>query len=43
VEMGLRLAKVPHKPGGINAALEHLARSHQRPAVGAQVAEAALR
>src|SRR5579871_2512663 len=43
VEMGLRLAKVPHKPGGINAALEHLAASHQRAATGAQVAEAALR
>jgi alanine-glyoxylate transaminase/serine-glyoxylate transaminase/serine-pyruvate transaminase len=43
VEMGLKLAKVPHKAGGINAALEYLATSHQRPAVGAQVAEAALR
>jgi alanine-glyoxylate transaminase/serine-glyoxylate transaminase/serine-pyruvate transaminase len=43
VEMGLKLAKVPYKPGGINAALEHLVASHQRAAVEAQVAEAALR
>jgi alanine-glyoxylate transaminase/serine-glyoxylate transaminase/serine-pyruvate transaminase len=42
VEMGLKLAKVPHKPGGINAALERLAASHQRVA-HSQVAEAAIR
>ncbi|HEY2495457.1 MAG TPA: aminotransferase class V-fold PLP-dependent enzyme [Candidatus Angelobacter sp.] len=27
VEMGLKLANVPHKPGGINAALDHLTAS----------------
>jgi alanine-glyoxylate transaminase/serine-glyoxylate transaminase/serine-pyruvate transaminase len=29
VEMGLALAGVPHKPGGVQAALETLARSHK--------------
>ncbi|HYA97663.1 MAG TPA: aminotransferase class V-fold PLP-dependent enzyme [Methylomirabilota bacterium] len=29
IEMGLRLAGVPHKPGGVDAALESLARSRQ--------------
>jgi alanine-glyoxylate transaminase/serine-glyoxylate transaminase/serine-pyruvate transaminase len=43
VEMGLRLAKVPHKAGGINAALERLAASHQHAGNQSQVAEAALR
>jgi alanine-glyoxylate transaminase / serine-glyoxylate transaminase / serine-pyruvate transaminase len=32
VEMGLRLAKVPYKPGGINAALGSLAESHEHEA-----------
>jgi alanine-glyoxylate transaminase / serine-glyoxylate transaminase / serine-pyruvate transaminase len=43
VEMGLKLAKVPYKAGGINAALERLTASHQRTANHSQVAEAALR
>jgi alanine-glyoxylate transaminase / serine-glyoxylate transaminase / serine-pyruvate transaminase len=43
VEMGLRLANVPHKAGGINAALERLAASHQQVGNHSQVAEAALR
>jgi alanine-glyoxylate transaminase/serine-glyoxylate transaminase/serine-pyruvate transaminase len=43
VEMGLKLAKVPHKAGGINAALEHLAASHQQMANNAPVAETMLR
>jgi alanine-glyoxylate transaminase/serine-glyoxylate transaminase/serine-pyruvate transaminase len=43
VEMGLKLAKVPHKPGGINAALERLAAIHQRVANPSQVVEATLR
>jgi alanine-glyoxylate transaminase / serine-glyoxylate transaminase / serine-pyruvate transaminase len=43
VEMGLKLAKVPHKPGGINAALERLAASHQRVGSHSQIAETALR
>lgn len=29
VEMGLQLAEVPHKAGGVNAALNHLVLSHQ--------------
>ncbi len=40
VEMGLRLADVPHKPGGITAALNLLAESPLRKA--ARVAEGAL-
>jgi alanine-glyoxylate transaminase/serine-glyoxylate transaminase/serine-pyruvate transaminase len=43
VEMGLKLAKVPYKAGGINAALERLAASHQAWQNHSQVAEAALR
>jgi alanine-glyoxylate transaminase/serine-glyoxylate transaminase/serine-pyruvate transaminase len=43
VEMGLKLAKVPHKAGGINAALDRLAASHQQLASKAQVAEPVLR
>jgi len=42
LEMGLKLAKVPHKPGGINAALERLTASRQRSANHSQMAEAAL-
>jgi alanine-glyoxylate transaminase/serine-glyoxylate transaminase/serine-pyruvate transaminase len=30
VEMGLRMADVPHKPGGVTAALNGLVLSHQR-------------
>jgi alanine-glyoxylate transaminase/serine-glyoxylate transaminase/serine-pyruvate transaminase len=43
IEMGLRLAKVPHKAGGINAALELLTASHQGVANSPQMTEAALR
>ncbi|MGZ4900541.1 MAG: serine--glyoxylate aminotransferase, partial [Candidatus Angelobacter sp.] len=42
VEMGLKLAKVPHKAGGINAALDRLAASHQQKARIAHVAETVL-
>ncbi|MGZ7084546.1 MAG: pyridoxal-phosphate-dependent aminotransferase family protein, partial [Candidatus Angelobacter sp.] len=42
VEMGLKLAKVPHKAGGINAALDRLAASHQQNASIAHVAETVL-
>jgi alanine-glyoxylate transaminase/serine-glyoxylate transaminase/serine-pyruvate transaminase len=42
VEMGLRLAEVPHKPGGITAALNVLAESPQRKRQPAAVAESAL-
>jgi alanine-glyoxylate transaminase/serine-glyoxylate transaminase/serine-pyruvate transaminase len=42
VEMGLRLAEVPHKPGGITAALNVLAESQQRKRQPAAVAEGAL-
>jgi alanine-glyoxylate transaminase/serine-glyoxylate transaminase/serine-pyruvate transaminase len=43
VEMGLKLAKVPHKEGGINAALERLVASHHGAANHSQVAEAPIR
>jgi hypothetical protein len=43
VEMGLKLARVPHKAGGINVALDSLAASHQAVGNHSQVAEAALR
>ena len=43
IEMGLKLAKVPYKAGGINAALERLAASHQRVANSPQLTEPALR
>jgi alanine-glyoxylate transaminase / serine-glyoxylate transaminase / serine-pyruvate transaminase len=43
IEMGLKLAKVPHKAGGINAALERLAARHQRVADTERVGEAAIR
>ena len=42
VEMGLKLAKVPHKPGGINAALNSLAESHHYATQDMPVAEGAL-
>jgi alanine-glyoxylate transaminase/serine-glyoxylate transaminase/serine-pyruvate transaminase len=42
VEMGLRLAGVPHQPGGINAALSSLAGSHRSEAQQAAVPEGAL-
>ncbi|MGZ4870869.1 MAG: serine--glyoxylate aminotransferase, partial [Candidatus Angelobacter sp.] len=42
VEMGLKLAKIPHKAGGINAALDRLAASHQQKARIAHVAETVL-
>jgi alanine-glyoxylate transaminase/serine-glyoxylate transaminase/serine-pyruvate transaminase len=42
VEMGLRLAKVPHKPGGISAALSSLALSYQEMAQQSPVPEGAL-
>ncbi len=42
VEMGLRLAKVPHQPGGINAALNSLALSYQGEAQQSPVPEGAL-
>jgi hypothetical protein len=35
VEMGLKLAGVPHRAGGINAALDRLALSHQPATVSA--------
>jgi alanine-glyoxylate transaminase / serine-glyoxylate transaminase / serine-pyruvate transaminase len=43
VEMGLRLAKVPYKAGGISAALEHLATSHQQAGGQMAMAENAMR
>jgi alanine-glyoxylate transaminase / serine-glyoxylate transaminase / serine-pyruvate transaminase len=43
VEMGLKLAKIPHKTGGIIAALESLAASHQRVVSHSQAAETVLR
>jgi alanine-glyoxylate transaminase / serine-glyoxylate transaminase / serine-pyruvate transaminase len=42
VEMGLRLAGVPHKPGGITAALNSLTESHQHAAQDMPVGEGAL-
>jgi alanine-glyoxylate transaminase/serine-glyoxylate transaminase/serine-pyruvate transaminase len=42
VEMGLRLGKVPHKPGGITAALDSLTSSHQREAQQSSVPAGAL-
>jgi alanine-glyoxylate transaminase/serine-glyoxylate transaminase/serine-pyruvate transaminase len=42
VEMGLRLAGVPHKPGGINAALNRLAESPRSEAQQTAVREGAL-
>lgn len=42
VEMGLRLAEVPHKPGGITAALNLLAEGRQKNAPQIKIAEGAL-
>jgi alanine-glyoxylate transaminase/serine-glyoxylate transaminase/serine-pyruvate transaminase len=42
VEMGLRLAGVPHKPGGVAAAIEHLIQGHQHPDRQKRVAENVL-
>jgi alanine-glyoxylate transaminase/serine-glyoxylate transaminase/serine-pyruvate transaminase len=42
VEMGLRLAEVPHKPGGTTAALNSLARSIRRTPLQTPVPEGAL-
>ena len=42
VEMGLRLAKVAHKHGGIMAALDSLARTHQHDGQAAPVPAGAL-
>ena len=42
VEMGLRLAEVPHKPGGITAALNVLALSRQEKTIGQRVPAASL-
>ncbi len=43
VEMGLRLADVPHKAGGITAALNSLVESHRLERQGAAVPEGAMR
>jgi len=43
VEMGLKLAGVPHKAGGINAALDRLALSHQQAAGYAPAPASAVR
>jgi alanine-glyoxylate transaminase/serine-glyoxylate transaminase/serine-pyruvate transaminase len=43
VEMGLRLAGVPHKPGGITAALDRLSQSHQNQAATAPAPAGAAR
>ena len=42
VEMGLRLAGLPHQQGGVTAALNSLLGSHQQSALQAPVAEEAL-
>ncbi|HKR95578.1 MAG TPA: serine--glyoxylate aminotransferase, partial [Candidatus Angelobacter sp.] len=42
VEMGLRLTEVPHKPGGVTAALNLLAENRQKNAQHMKVAEGAL-
>jgi alanine-glyoxylate transaminase/serine-glyoxylate transaminase/serine-pyruvate transaminase len=42
VEMGLRLAGVPHEPGGVAAAIEHLIQGHQHPDRQKRVAENVL-
>jgi alanine-glyoxylate transaminase / serine-glyoxylate transaminase / serine-pyruvate transaminase len=42
VEMGLRLAEVPHKPGGITAALNLLAQSQREKTVHQKVPAASL-
>jgi alanine-glyoxylate transaminase/serine-glyoxylate transaminase/serine-pyruvate transaminase len=43
VEMGLRLAEVPHKPGGITAALDCLAQGRQSEATAAPAPTGAAR
>ncbi|HEU4416948.1 MAG TPA: serine--glyoxylate aminotransferase, partial [Candidatus Angelobacter sp.] len=43
VEMGLRLADVPHKAGGVTAALNSLVESHRPERQGAAVPEGAMR
>jgi len=43
VEMGLKLAGVPHRAGGINAALDRLALSHQQAAGHASAPVSAVR
>jgi alanine-glyoxylate transaminase / serine-glyoxylate transaminase / serine-pyruvate transaminase len=42
VEMGLRLAGVPHQPGGVSAALNSLILSHQRAGARKSVPESVL-
>jgi alanine-glyoxylate transaminase/serine-glyoxylate transaminase/serine-pyruvate transaminase len=42
VEMGLKLAEVPHRAGGINAALDSLTQSYRREAQQTPVPEPAL-
>lgn len=42
VEMGLRLAGVPHQPGGLTAALNSLVLSHQRAGARKSVPESVL-
>jgi alanine-glyoxylate transaminase/serine-glyoxylate transaminase/serine-pyruvate transaminase len=43
VEMGLKLAGVPHRAGGINAALDRLALGHQKAAGNAPATVSAVR
>ena len=43
VEMGLKLAGVPHRAGGINAALDRLALRHRQAASHAPVPVSAVR
>src|SRR5579864_102179 len=43
VEMGLKLAGVPHRPGGINAALDHLAMNHPQAKTYPQATVSAVR
>jgi alanine-glyoxylate transaminase/serine-glyoxylate transaminase/serine-pyruvate transaminase len=43
VEMGLKLAGVPHRSGGINVALDHLALSYQQATGNAQATVNAVR
>jgi len=43
VEMGLRLAGVPHRAGGINAALDHLAMKHPQANTYPQATVSAVR
>jgi len=42
VEMGLRIAEVPHKPGGVTAACNSLVLSHQRDGADKPMAEGVL-